>query len=79
MCTSSERGLTVFHFRGIHVDYKRCLVGIDHTKKEATFKKMDSDTGETEKCQVKCKYFLTHQFKNMFWVLKRTVSFRRFF
>ena len=52
MCTSSDLGLPVFHFRGIHVDYKRCLVGIDHTKKEATFKKMDSDTGETEKCQV---------------------------
>ena len=26
-----------------------------------------------------CKYFLTHQFKHVFWVLKRTVSLRRFF
>ena len=25
------------------------------------------------------KYFLTHQFYHMFWVLKRTVSLRRFF
>ena len=27
----------------------------------------------------KCKYFLTHQFEHMLWVLKRTVSSRRFF
>ena len=26
-----------------------------------------------------CKYFLIHQFQHMFWVLKRTVSLRRFF
>ena len=26
-----------------------------------------------------CKYFLTHNFSHMFWVLKRTVSLRRFF
>ena len=26
-----------------------------------------------------CKYFLTHKFKHMFWVLKRTVSVRWFF
>ena len=26
-----------------------------------------------------CKYFLTHQFKHLFWVLKGTVSLRRFF
>ena len=26
-----------------------------------------------------CRYFLTHQFKHMFWVLKRTVSLRRSF
>ena len=25
-----------------------------------------------------CKYFLTHRFKHMFWVLKRIVSLRRF-
>ena len=25
-----------------------------------------------------CKYFLTHQFEHVFWVLKRTVSLRRF-
>ena len=28
---------------------------------------------------VKCGYFLTHQFKHVFWVLKGTVSLRRFF
>ena len=26
-----------------------------------------------------CKYVLTHQSKHVFWVLKRTVSSRRFF
>ena len=26
-----------------------------------------------------CNYFLTKQFKHVFWVLKRTVSLRRFF
>ena len=26
-----------------------------------------------------CLYFLIHQFKHMFWVLKSTVSLRRFF
>ena len=26
-----------------------------------------------------CKYFLTHQFKHVFWELKRTVSLRRSF
>ena len=26
-----------------------------------------------------CKYFLTHQFKHVFWVFKRTVSMRQFF
>ena len=26
-----------------------------------------------------CDYFLIHQFKQVFWVLKRTVSLRRFF
>ena len=26
-----------------------------------------------------CIYFLTHQFKHLFWVLKRTISLRRFF
>ena len=26
-----------------------------------------------------CEYFLTHHFRHMFWVLKRTVSLRRFF
>ena len=26
-----------------------------------------------------CDYFLTHKFKHVFWVLKRTVSLRRFF
>ena len=28
---------------------------------------------------VKCKYFLAHQFKHMFWELKRTVLFRWFY
>ena len=28
---------------------------------------------------VKFDYFLTYQFKHVFWVLKRTVSLRRFF
>ena len=28
---------------------------------------------------VNCNYFLIHQFKHVFWVLKRTVSLRRFF
>ena len=27
----------------------------------------------------KCNFFLTHLFKYVFWVLKRTVSLRRFF
>ena len=27
----------------------------------------------------KCDYFLTHQFKHVFWVLKGTVSSRRLF
>ena len=31
------------------------------------------------KFSVKCDYFLIHQFKHVFWVLKRTVSLRRFF
>ena len=26
-----------------------------------------------------CEYLLTHQFKHLFWVLKRTISLRRFF
>ena len=26
-----------------------------------------------------CDYFLTHKFKHVFWVLKRTISLRRFF
>ena len=26
-----------------------------------------------------CNYFLTYQLKHVFWVLKRTVSLRRFF
>ena len=26
-----------------------------------------------------CNYFLVYQFKHVFWVLKRTVSSRRFF
>ena len=28
---------------------------------------------------VNCNYFLTHQFKQEFWMLKRTVSLRQFF
>ena len=30
-------------------------------------------------CPLNCINFLTHQFKHVFWVLKRTVSLRRFF
>ena len=30
-------------------------------------------------CALNCKYFLTHQFKRMLRVLKRTVSMKRFF
>ena len=30
-------------------------------------------------CTKNCIYFLTHQFKHVFWVFKRTVSLRRFF
>ena len=30
-------------------------------------------------CTQNCNYFLTHGFKQVFWVLKRTVSLRRFF
>ena len=30
-------------------------------------------------CTYNCVYFLTHQFKHVFWVLKQTVSLRRFF
>ena len=29
-------------------------------------------------CTKNCIYFLTHQLKPVFWVLKRTVSLRRF-
>ena len=40
-----------------------------------------SDTGlDKETFSVyNCKYFLTHNFKHMFWMLKRTVSMRQFF
>ena len=30
-------------------------------------------------CTLNCVYFLTHQFKHVFWMLKRTVSLRRLF
>ena len=30
-------------------------------------------------CTFNCIYFLTHQFKHVFWVLKGTISLRQFF
>ena len=34
------------------MDFKRNLIAIDHTKKEATFQKLDSETLETETVKV---------------------------
>ena len=39
-------------FRDIKVDFKKNLVKIDHTKKEATFETIGSDPAETEVSQV---------------------------
>ena len=45
-------------FRDIKVDFKKNLVKIDHTKKEATFETIGSDPAETEVSQVQ-----THRFR----------------
>ena len=38
--------------RNIAVEYKRSLVAIDHTKKEATFQKLETEDLETETVKV---------------------------
>ena len=41
---------------------------------KSSFKFIGSD--KHKDLALNCKYFLTHQFKHIFWVLKRTVSLR---
>ena len=41
--------------RNIAVEYKRSLVAIDHTKKEATFQKLETEDLETETVKVSLK------------------------
>ena len=52
----------------------RCVIVVfpDHTH-------LLFDTEEEIFLALNCNYFLTLQFNNMFWVLKRTVSMRHFF
>ena len=57
-------GLVVhFNFTFIFISCKETVIGPD----------------KDSLCSKNCNYFLTHQFKHVFWVLKRTVSLRRFF
>lgn len=44
----AERLAQLCDKRGINVDYKRNLVAVNHTKKEATFQKLDTENLETE-------------------------------
>ena len=45
-------------FRGIEVNYKRNLIKIDHTNREATFQKLDSESLETEKINVSINVYI---------------------
>ena len=51
----------IFNFRDIKVDFKKNLVKIDHTKKEATFETIGSDPAETEVSQVQTHRFIDKQ------------------
>lgn len=47
----AERLEKIAEKKGINVDFKKELVALDHTKKEATFKKLDSENGDKETCE----------------------------
>ena len=52
--------------RSITVNYMRNLTAIDHIRKEVTFLKLDSNNGETEKCEVGSTMNVPNQQKQFF-------------
>ena len=77
-CQFRPIAISAYKFN-VNPDFKAAKEIVNYWKYKKLIKRVFIGPIKQKYIRLNCDYFLVHQFKHVFWVLKRTVSSRRFF